>query len=109
MVAPGHAALKLPRADDPLVQAAAAGQAFDYKHARHQAFGDRVFVANGATLAIVPKSPADVAPSEYAMSAPAEYFAECYVEYYREYQGTPETASKKGGHLAAWIKQWFDT
>jgi len=82
---------------------------FDYKKTRHEDHNGRVFLTHGMTLASVPKKTADVAPSAYAMSAPAEYFAECYVEYYREYQGTPETMSKKGGHLATWIKQWFDT
>jgi hypothetical protein len=50
----------------------------------------------------------NASPSEYALSAPEEYFAECYANYYREYNGTPETADKKGASLAPWIKTWFD-
>ncbi len=48
-------------------------------------------------------------PSGYALTAPQEYFAECYANYYREYDGTPQTAPKKGATLAPWIKTWFDT
>ncbi len=51
---------------------------------------------------------AQAAPSEYARFAPGEFFAESYVDYYRGYDGTPATAAKKGGNLAAWIKKWFD-
>lgn len=46
-------------------------------------------------------------PSDYGRSAPAEFFAECYVDYYRNYDG--KNPSKKGGKLAPWIKDWFDT
>ena len=107
MVDADHPARNKLASDDPLLKHAT--DRFDYKETRDEAYGGRVFLTHGMTLASVPKKTADVAPSAYAMSAPAEYFAECYVEYYREYQGTPETMSKKGGHLATWIKQWFDT
>jgi hypothetical protein len=55
----------------------------------------------------VPDKTRNAAPTAYAMTAPQEWFAECYAEYYREYQG-PGTEDKKGGHLAGWIKGWFD-
>jgi hypothetical protein len=48
-------------------------------------------------------------PSAYALTSPEEYFAECYSNYYREFNGTPETAPRKGASLVPWIKQWFDT
>lgn len=48
------------------------------------------------------------APSDYSLTAPGEYFAECYYLYYRDFDGTPETAEKKGFTLAPWIKKWFD-
>ncbi len=56
----------------------------------------------------VPVTTLHAAPSTYSMTAPAEFFAECYAEYYRAYDGTPKTEDKKGGHLAGWIKAWFD-
>lgn len=57
----------------------------------------------------VPVTTMHAAPSIYSMTAPAEFFAECYAEYYRAYDGTPRTQDKKGGRLAGWIKEWFDT
>jgi hypothetical protein len=108
MVDDKHPARSSAYASDPLIAAGAAGKVFNYKETPREPHNGRVFTTNGAMLSSVPKVTADVAPSQYAMSAPAEYFAECYVEYYREYNGTPATEDKKGGHLATWIKQWFD-
>jgi hypothetical protein len=108
MVDAKHPALATRYSSDPLVQTATRGNRFYYKEAPRPAFNGRVFTTNGVVLGSVPKQTADVAPSQYAMSAPAEYFAECYVEYYRAYKGTPESEKDKGGHLASWIKEWFD-
>lgn len=55
----------------------------------------------------VPDKTRNASPTSYSLTAPQEWFAECYAEYYREYQG-PGTEDKKGGHLAGWIKGWFD-
>jgi hypothetical protein len=106
MVDAQHPAMHLEK-DDPLAKHAT--DAFHYTGSRHEDYGGRVYMTNGVHLTSVAKATADVAPSSYAMSAPAEYFAECYVEYYRGYKGTPDTEKNKGGHLATWIKQWFDT
>ena len=58
-------------------------------------------------LSLSPKA-YHASPSAYALTAPEEYFAECYANYYREFDGTPETAGKKGASLVPWIKDWFD-
>lgn len=107
LVDDAHPALSKTYEQDPLIAAARAGQSFQYKDDPRPTFNGRVFTTNGVVLSSLPKQTADCAPSEYALSAPAEYFAECYVEYYRGYKGTPETVDKKGGRLAAWIKDWF--
>lgn len=109
MVDADHPAMKLPT-EDPLGRAAKAGQRFDYNEgdARHTIRNGHAFITHGQTLLSCKQQAAETAPSTYSMSAPAEYFAECYVEYYRGYAGTPDTQKNKGGHLAAWIKGWFD-
>jgi hypothetical protein len=56
----------------------------------------------------VPVTTMHSAPTAYAMTAPAEFFAECYMSYYLSYDGTPQTAPRKGELVAPWIKRWFD-
>lgn len=103
-----HPALKGP-ASAPLIDAAKRGSLFRYAEADQPIYGSTACVANGSSLYSMPKLTYLSAPTSYALNAPGEYFAECYVEYYRQFDGTPKTANLKGGRLAPWIKQWFDT
>jgi hypothetical protein len=109
LVGPDHPALASRYyASVGIVKSAVDGQTLDYtERAQH---GDRVFVAGGfpGTWYSLSARGAQVAPSVYALHAPAEYFAECYVEYYRGVDGAPGSAQRKGGALAAPVKQWFD-
>lgn len=49
------------------------------------------------------------APRHYTTFAPEEWFADMYGEFYREYDGTPATEEKLGGHCPAPVKSWFMT
>ncbi|HEY5948910.1 MAG TPA: hypothetical protein VIV40_25640 [Kofleriaceae bacterium] len=108
LVGPDHPAMDPRKKHIPLVKAAIEDSMFGHKEKRE--VNGRVGLTgnNQGTIASVPKSTADTAPSEYSLSAPGEFFAECYAEYYREFDGNPKNAHKKGGKLAAWIKEWFD-
>lgn len=108
LVPPDHPALDKDLAHVPLVKAALDGTLFHYRDKRQ--VGDRVAVTgtNQGTIATVPIETADIAPSAYSLSAPGEFFAECYVEYYRGYDGTKNTADKKGGNLPPAYRKWFD-
>jgi hypothetical protein len=70
----------------------------------------RAYLMNGSyqQLYSVPVTTMHSAPTAYAMTAPAEFFAECYMSYYLPYDGTPQTATKKGELVAPWIKRYFD-
>jgi hypothetical protein len=70
----------------------------------------RAYLMNGSyqQLYSVPVTTMHSAPTAYAMTAPAEFFAECYMSYYLPYDGTPQTAAKKGELVAPWIKRYFD-
>ena len=70
----------------------------------------RAYLMNGSyqQMYSVPVTTMHSAPTAYAMTAPAEFFAECYMSYYLPYDGTPQTAKKKGELVAPWIKRYFD-
>lgn len=70
----------------------------------------RAYLLNGMYqhMYSVPVTTMHAAPTAYAMTAPGEYFAECYMSYYLPYDGTPDTAARKGELVAPWIKRWFD-
>ena len=108
LVEPTHPARASKYASSPLVKAATENSTRRYPEKRRA--NGRVWLTGNTlgTIGSVPEATADVAPSAYSLSAPQEFFAECYVEYYRDYDGTPSTEHLKGGHLAPWIKQWFD-
>lgn len=70
----------------------------------------RAYLLNGQyqQMYSVPVTTMHSAPTAYAMTAPAEFFAECYMSYYLPYDGTPQTATRKGELVAPWIKRYFD-
>ncbi len=110
LVSPEHPAMSetYDKAGVQIVKAARAGKTFN--HVNRDKVGDRVFVAGSYVNSwySCKASAAEVAPSIYSMYAPMEYFAESYVEYYRNVDGTPGSQAKKGGALAASVRQWFD-
>ena len=108
LVGPDHPALASRYASVGIVKSAIDGKAMRYtERVQH---GDRVFITGSypGTWFSLSARAAQAAPSVYALHAPAEYFAESYVEYYRGIDGAPGSAQRKGGALAAPVKQWFD-
>lgn len=108
LVDPGHPAVDAKLAHVPLIAAGIGGSVLNYKEKRQ--INNRVGLTgnNQGTISSVPKTTADIAPSEYSLYAPQEFFAECYVEYYRDFDGTNATKTTKGGRLPPQIRAWFD-
>jgi hypothetical protein len=108
LVGPDHPALASRYAGVGIVQSAVDGKAMRYTEPVQH--GERMFVVGSypGTWYSLSARAAQGAPSAYALHAPGEYFAESYVEYYRGVDGTPGSAQRKGGALAAPVKQWFD-
>ncbi|MEO8701710.1 MAG: hypothetical protein ABI867_16810 [Kofleriaceae bacterium] len=104
-----HPAISNKYQHSPLVIEAKRGRDFGHNDPDKPVYKGRVFSNTRGDIASMTERMYLTAPSKYGLSAPKEYFAECYVEYYKNWVA-PEAgaAPAKGGHLATWIREWFD-